>query len=209
MLTHKISLIAAGIVLASSSLCAALAKAQTTQVSQGPTSLAEAARKTREQNKDRQPTKVFTNEDIPDLKGVVSVVGTEPPAPAAETAQAGAEGAEGTKAAAGAAAAAKPEVKDEKYWRGKFAEARKKLADDSKELDVLQREYNLKQQQFYSNPNVAMREQYGRADLNKTRDDIDAKKTDVDKDKQAIADLEDQLRQAGGDPGWSRDTQDK
>jgi len=79
------------------------------------------------------------------------------------------------------------------------------MADDSKELDVLQREYNLKQQQFYQDPNVALREQYGRADLNKTQDQINTKKTDVEKDQQAIAALEDQLRQAGGDAGWARD----
>ena len=105
-----------------------------------------------------------------------------------------------------AAAAAKPAevVKDEAYWRGQFAAARKKLADDSKELDILQREYNLKEQQFYTNPNVALREQYGRADLNKTRSEIDAKTTAVAKDKQDITTLEDQLRQAGGNPGWAR-----
>jgi hypothetical protein len=200
MSTHTISRLAAGLVLASA-LCALPAHGQTATTSQ-PASLGEAARKAREQNKGRQPGKVFTNEDLSDLKGVVSVVGTEPPAPTpSETAPAA-----GTQAApaAGAPAAPKAEVKDEAYWRGQFAAARKKQADDAKELDILQREYNLKEQQFYSNPNVALREQNSRADLNKTQDDINAKKADVEKDQQAITDLENQLRQAGGDPGWSR-----
>jgi len=65
-------------------------------------------------------------------------------------------------------------------------------------------DWHLKEQQFYSNPNVALREQNSRADLNKTRDDIAAKKVDVEKDQTAITGLEDQLRQAGGNPGWSR-----
>ena len=35
----------------------------------------------------------------------------------------------------------------------KFADANKKLADDAHELDIVQREYNLKQEQYYSDPN--------------------------------------------------------
>jgi hypothetical protein len=200
MLTHSLSRLAASIMLASS-FCAPLMHGQTAPASQQAPSLGDAARKTREQSKGRQPAKVFSNEDIADLKGAVSVVGTQPPAPAAPgTGQAAAAPAAGVPAAA----APKAEVKDETYWRAQFAAARKQLASDTKELDILQREYNLKQQQFYSNPNVALREQNSRADLNKTRDDISTKKADVEKDQQAIATLEDQLRQAGGDSGWSR-----
>ena len=186
-------------VLLASSLCPILAHGQAAPAPQ-QSSLADASRKAREQNKGRQPAKVFTNEDIAELKGTVSVVGTQPPEPVAAPAVPPAP------AAQAAPAAPKPEVKDEAYWRAKFADARKKLADDSKELDILQREYNLKEQQFYTNPNVALREQTGRADLNKTRDDINTKKAAVDKDQQAITALEDQLRQAGGDAGWSRAT---
>ena len=43
-------------------------------------SLADAARKAREQKKDQpKPAKVFTNEDLAGLKGTISVVGNEPP----------------------------------------------------------------------------------------------------------------------------------
>jgi 3-oxoacyl-ACP reductase-like protein len=136
-------------------------------------------------------------------------VGPPPAEPAAapaagEAAAPAPEGAPAAAAAPAGAAAPKPEVKDEAYWRAKFAEARKKLADDTKELDILQREYNLKQQQFYLDPNVALREQNNRADLNKTLEQINTKKLDVEKDQAAITALEDQLRQAGGNPGWSR-----
>jgi hypothetical protein len=199
MWTHRISLMAAGILL-SSSLCATLGHAQAAPAAQEAPSLGEAARKAREQKGARQAGKVITNEDMGDLKGIVSVVGVEPPAPAPAP-PAPAAG------APAAPAAPAPEVKDEAYWRAQFAAARKKLADDAKELDILQREYNLKEQQFYSNPNVALREQYGRADLNKTRDDISTKQADVEKDRQAIAALEDQLRKAGGNPGWAREQQ--
>ena len=204
--------LAARIVLASS-VCAALAHGQTAPASQQAPSLGEAARKAREQNKSRQPAKVFTNENIPDLKGTISVVGTPAPEPAPAPAPApdgsasatAAPATPGTATAPAAAAGPKTEAKDEAYWRAKFAAARKQLADDTKEADILQREYNLKEQQFYSNPNVALREQNSRADLNKTRDDINTKKADVAKDQQAIAALEDQLRQAGGNAGWARE----
>jgi hypothetical protein len=211
MRTLRISHLAGGIFLASS-LCLTLTQAQTAPPPQQAPSVAEAARKAREQSRTRpQAAKVFTNEDIADLKGVVNVVGpppAEPPA-APATGAAPADGAAAPAAAEGAPAAAAqaaapPEVKDETYWRTQFAAARKKLADDTKELDILQREYNLKQQQFYMDPNVALREQNNRADLNKTLEQINAKKLDVEADQQAISALEDQLRQAGGNPGWSR-----
>ncbi len=203
MKTDRISRAVAAVLLAASIGPAALHA----QGARGQSeSVADAARRAREQSKSRQPGKVFTNEDISQLKGAVSVVGAPPePSPAPGTEAAPAAGAATAGAADKTAAAPKAEAKDEAYWRSKFADARRKLADDQKELDVLQREYNLKQQQFYMDPNVALREQYGRADLNKTLDQINAKKADVEKDQQAISALEDQLRQAGGDPGWARD----
>jgi hypothetical protein len=197
MSTHRLLRLAAGIAIASA-LSIPSAHAQNGANLPQDVSLGEAARRIREQGKNRPSGKVITNEDIGNLKGTVSIVGTEPPAPV-----------DASKEPAGAAATAAPkgEVKDEAYWRTKFADARKLLASDTKELDVLQREYNLKEQQFYSNPNVALREQNSRADLNKTRDAIETKKTDVEKDKQAISTLEDDLRHSGGEPGWAREQQ--
>ncbi len=168
------------------------AHAQTSQQD----SIVEAARKAREQQKkDQKPAKIYTNEDISQLKGDVSVVGPAPEATPAD------------KAATAAKSSGTPEetANAEASWRSKFAAARRTLADDSRELDILQREFNLKQQQFYSDPNVALREQYSRKDLDDTQAQIDAKKADVEKDRQAISDLQDALRKAGGDPGWAND----
>jgi hypothetical protein len=50
-----------------------------------------------------------------------------------------------------------------------------------------------------------MKEQYSRADLDKTQGQIDAKKQAIEKDKQALSDLEDDLRKSGGDPGWANE----
>jgi hypothetical protein len=171
-------------------------------------SVAEAARQARAQEKkEPKSAKVYTNDNITEVKGVVSVVGPPPPAPPAQKATPPAGSTAAAKPQGSTAAAqnaAKPAAKGESYWRQKFADARRTLADDSKELDILQREYNLKQQQYYSNPNVALQQQYNRSDLDKTQQQINAKKQDVAKDTQAISNLEDELRQAGGDPGWGR-----
>jgi hypothetical protein len=171
---------------------------------QSATSVVEAARKAREKKQTQRPSgKIYTNEDIAGLKGDVSVVGVAPAPPSTDTSARPAEGASAPTAGTTAPAPAPP--KDEAYWRKMFADARKKLADDSKELDILQREFNLKQQQFYSDPNVALREQNSRGDLNATQQQIEAKKTMVESDKQAIAALEDDLRRSGGNASWSNE----
>jgi chromosome segregation ATPase len=177
-----------------------------------PDSLGDAARKARAQKKDSsKPAKVFTNEDVGSLKGTISVIGNEP-APATGTDKT-AEKNDDKKPASGADAkptngadvkdAKKEQPKDELSWRAKFAAARKTLADDTKELDILQREFNLKQEQYSQDPNWAMHEQNNRADINKTQSEIDTKKQVIEKDKQALSDLEDELHKSGGDPGWA------
>jgi hypothetical protein len=213
MMIHRVFQVVTSAFLAAA-ICAPLVEAQTTAPQQAP-SVADAARKAREESRSRpQAAKVFTNEDVPNLKGIVSVVGIPPAEPAAAPAgqppttppadtTAPAPSAPG--AATPAPAAPAPQVRDEAYWRKAFADARKKLADDTRELDILQREYNLKQQQFYMDPNVALREQNNRADLNRTLEQINTKKLDVERDQQAIATLEDELRQSGGQPAWSRE----
>jgi len=170
-------------------------------------SVAEAARKAQAAKKEpAKPVRVLTNDDLDAVKGTINVVGEQPAAPADQAAS------DKTKAAADQKGqpAASPEqkgkaepAKDEAYWRSAFADARKKLAADMHELDVDQRDYNLKQQQYYSDPNTAMKEQYNRSDLTDMKKQIDDMTAALAKDKQAISDLEDQLRQAGGDPGWA------
>jgi hypothetical protein len=179
-------------------------------------SVADAARKAQAEKKpSAKPAAVLTNDNLDSLKGTISVVGEAPAPPADQASDEKADkGDKGKTPAADAKGKApgkddktaddkKSAEKGEDYWRPMFADARKKLAADAHELDVLQRDYNLKQQQYYSDPNQAMRQQYSRQDLIDTKAQIDDKTTAVAADKQAISDLEDQLRQAGGEPGWA------
>src|SRR5437660_1640685 len=81
MKNDSISHVIAGLLLAIS-FSPILVHAQAPAAQQQTQSLADAARKAREQNKNRPSGKVITNEDIPNIKGTVSVVGTPPPQPA-------------------------------------------------------------------------------------------------------------------------------
>ena len=163
--------------------------------------LVAAARKAREQKKDQagaKPPRVFNNDNIP-TQGGVSAVGQNPSA----------EAADGTEAAAGAAAApgSGPSVSsgsDEKGWRKRFDQLHKKLAQDQDELDIMQRELGVLDVQYYNDPVKSMQQGYSRSDINEKTDKIEAKKKTIEADQQAIADAEEELQRAGGDPGWAR-----
>jgi hypothetical protein len=159
---------------------------------QGQESVADAARKARAEKKDApKPKMVIDNDNLGTLSGAVNVVGEQPPADASK------------KPADDKTAKPAGPVKDETYWRKKFADANKRLADDAHELDIMQREYNLKQQQFYTDPMAALKQEYSRQDLNDSKAKIDEKTALVAQDKADISNLEDELRQAGGDAGWA------
>jgi hypothetical protein len=172
--------------------------------------LADAARKAREQKKqEAKPKKVFTNEDLGSGGDARSRgnSATTPSGTTPNTSPAG-ETKDNPKAQAGGAssdAAAPPDKNDEASWRRKFREARANLADAERELDILQREAQKAQVQYYADPQKALTEQYNRKDINEKDTKIAAKKQEVEQLKQHISDLEDELRKSGGDIGWSRE----
>ena len=165
--------------------------AQTSQPTPAqPDPLVAAARRAREEKKEQaKPGRVFTNDNLPTTGGI-SAVG--------ETTVAGS----GDKA--GASVSDNSIEAQEKTWRERFAKLRHKVEQDQQELDVMQRELGVLDVQYYSNPVKAMQQDLTRSDINKKTSDIDAKKAQVAADKQAILDAEDDLRKAGGDPGWAR-----
>jgi len=166
------------------------------QAGQQQESLADAARRARELKKDTpKQAKVFTNDNIP-KQGGISAVGEES-SPAADT-QDGASGetAKGDKD--------KAPSNDEKKWRDRFAKLRHKLEQDQGELDVMQRELGVLDLQYYNDPMKSMQQGLTRNDINDKTAKIAAKQKEVDADKQAISDAEDELRRSGGDSGWAR-----
>ena len=158
--------------------------------------LAAAARKARERQKNApKAAKVFDNDNLPTSGGISSVGETSTPQKSGKN-QAGAE--------------ANPQGNsDAAEWRAKFADLRKKLAQDQEELSVLQREAGQQMLQYYGgDPNKAVQDQQSGKPLgekyDQTKAAIDAKQKQVDADQQAISDAEDALRRAGGNPGWAR-----
>lgn len=96
-------------------------------------------------------------------------------------------------------------LQNEAQWRRRFAELHEQLDYAQRELKVLQWEWNSGLVQYYPNPNKALREEYTRREVNALAKKIRDKKAEVAQLKQAISDLEDDLRHAGGPPGWSRE----
>ena len=163
-------------------------------------SVVDAARRAQAEKKTAPKAKMtIDNDNLGTLTGTVNVVGEVPAPPEDQTKKAAAD----EKTTKTAAPGEKSPVKDEAYWRDKFAAANKKLADDAHELDILQRERNLNQEQFYTDPMASLKQEYSRKDLNDSKAKIEEKTAVVEQDKADIANLEDELRQAGGDPGWA------
>jgi chromosome segregation ATPase len=155
-------------------------------------SVAEAARKAREKAKTSAPAKkTYTNDNVPALRGNQISVMNDNGNAVKDTAT--------DQAKPGTTAEPK---KDEAYWRKRFADARTKLAIAERDLDVSQRELNLLQTQYYADPNKALQQQLTRDDINAKTTKVDEKKDEVAKLTQAIEDLKDELRHAGGEPGW-------
>ena len=162
--------------------------------------VAEAARKAREQQKVApKPKKVYTDDDVrPAASSSESGASTG-------TAASGSQGtAEKKQGAANGEDKTKGSESAETKWRKRFADQRDKIATAEKELDILQRESDKSQTQYYSDPQKALMEQNSRKDINDKDAKINAKKQEIANLKQQFADMEDQLRKSGGDPGWAR-----
>jgi predicted RNase H-like nuclease (RuvC/YqgF family) len=163
--------------------------------------VADAARKAREQQKkEAKPKKVYTEDDLSRGRGSASdqsatSTGQQAPQGASENAQAG---------ATGEANAAAEDKNDEKKWRKRFRDLREKITQSEKELDLLQRELDKAQVQYYPDPQKALMEQNDRKEIDQKTAKIDAKKKEIEQLNQRFSDLEDELRKSGGDPGWSR-----
>src|SRR5260370_553467 len=167
--------------------------------------VADAARKAREMKKNdaAKPKKVYTDDD---LQGSV-------PAPAAGPTRAAANdsGTEAAKTAQVAGDAAKggdatktEDPNSEAAWRKRFQAQREKIAKVEKEIDILGRELEKAQLEYYPDPQKALREQFDRADINKKTAKIDSKRQELDQLRQGLDDLEDQLGKPGGGTGGAR-----
>jgi hypothetical protein len=193
--SYLAALLTSALALSSIALLSVPARAQDSQQTGDP--VADAARRSREAKQNAaKPKKVYTDDDISRRK----------PTPSSTDANSAANpNAATTAAPANAAAATDEDAKNEALWRKSFKDQREKIARAEKELDLLQRETQKAQIQYYPDPQKAMNEQYTRKDINDKDAKIEAKRQEIAQLKQGLSDLEDALRKAGGNPGWSRE----
>src|SRR5258708_9902442 len=161
--------------------------------------VAEGGRKARESKKDApKPKKVYTDDDLKPAA----------PEPAPSSAAGGANGTQATGQGAGTGAKAGDKAKSEeaaedpnseKAWRKRFQAQHDKIAKAERELDVLTRELEKAQIEYYPDPQKAMTQQNTRGDINEKNAKIDAKKKELEQLRQGLEALEDQLRETGAD----------
>ena len=165
--------------------------------------MADAARKARAQQKNEpasQP-RSYTNDDVASLKGDISVVGpSRAAAPRRRHRDSGCD----------AKLRAKAPVKRMRPTGGRNLPTRAQtLADDTKELDVLQREFNLKQTAILQRPECraarAVQPQGSGQHASQNRRQEAGRR----QRQQAISDLEDELRKSGGEPGWANENRSR
>ena len=197
-----------GIVLALC-LCTAPALLAQDNTQQNSDSVADAARKSRDDKKTAsKPKKVFTEDDIaprpvtPSPQVQQPATGTAPntnpvTGEPVTTAPVNGQNSDANNTA--------PQEGDEATWRKRFKAARESLATAQKQLDILQRDLNKNEVQYYPDPQKAMQEQYSREAIKQRKAKIDAKEAEVARLKQALSDLEESLRKSGGDSGWARE----
>ena len=166
---------------------------QTSQ--QSGQSVAEAARKAKEKEKNAPKAKtVWTNDNIPNSPGEVSIVGQAPAASAASSS-------ENAPAAGNASAASSADKEKLAKERAKAAseldEAQQRLRSLKTDLGILQQEYNLDSSQLYSTPDYTKNEQ-GQAKVDAEKTAMAAKQDEVNAAQKKVDDLAKQVKALGG-----------
>jgi uncharacterized phage infection (PIP) family protein YhgE len=178
----------------------ARAQSQSGSQQSGSDPVADAARKAREDKKNAaKPKKVYTDDDVKPAAAAAATTATAAPGDASGAGATGAAGSQKTDDSG-----PKEDPNGEKAWRKRFKEQRDKLAKAETELDILQRESQKSQVQYYPDPQKALSEQNTRKDVNEKNAKIAAKQQEIAQLKQGLEDMETQLRKSGGDPGWAR-----
>lgn len=163
-------------------------------------SLAAAARRAREERKDK-PTaaKVYTNDNLP-TNSTISFVG-EAPSPAAAAKDSKAQGADAAKVSTDGQNAAKTaETKDKRSeLEAQLAAAKEQLQSAKTDLDIAQRKFALDQQTYLTDPNHSS-DKATADQLQTEQDAISAKQDEVAAAQKVVQDLEARLAAADAAP---------
>jgi chromosome segregation ATPase len=161
----------------------------------GAQSLADVARKEEARRKDvKKPSRVITNKDLKASDNVAPPVPAESQAPAPASADNADKTDDGQP---------KAEASDEQAWRQKMTDARTALERSQMHLDALQNRIDGLWAQFTAHDNYVERERI-EADHKKALAEYERVKAEIEGQKKAITDLEEQARRANVPPGWLR-----
>jgi hypothetical protein len=170
-------------------------------------SLADLSRKEEERRKTvKEPSKVYTNKDLP---SVPSSAGASSDTAAADEAKDANKAPDAAKDEKSADAKTKDKegadktVKDQAYWSSRLKELQTRLEHDEDFSDALQTRINSLTADFVNRDDPAQRAAIG-ANRDKSVAELDRLKLAIEKDRQAIADLQEEARRAGVPPGWLR-----
>jgi hypothetical protein len=167
-------------------------------------SLAEIAKKEEARRKEiKEPTKVFTNKDlVPAPTPSTSADGTA--APAAQAPGGGSKETKETKDAKDDkdGKATEP-AKDKAHWAGRLKGLQDTLDRDQTYADALQSRINALTTDFVNRGDPAQRAVIER-DRQRSIAELARLKEQIQKDKKALADLDEEARRAGVPPGWLR-----
>jgi len=160
-------------------------------------SLADVARHEESRRKQiRKPSRVLTNKDLRPSET------PPPPPPPPLEAQPPAK-AEGTTPAEPEVSDEEKRQKDEQAWRQRMTDARQALERSQMYLDALQSKINALWADFTARDDRAQREVI-ETERKKALAEYDRVKLEIEANKKAIDDLEEEARRAGVPPGWLR-----
>lgn len=170
------------------------------------TSIADAARRSREQKKEQpKGTKVWDNDTIPRKPGAVSVVGQTPAADVTDDSATKPADGDGTAASqptsTDSTSSAVPAADKSEGSKASaelaaiqtdLASAKTHLQTAKTDLDILQRKFTLDSQMYYSKPNYAA-DKDGAANISAEKSDLEAKQQEVADAQMKVDQLEAKL----------------
>jgi hypothetical protein len=167
----------------------------------GAQSLGEIAKQEEARRKTiKKPSKVYTNDSLRPEPAATAPTVPATPAPAPSSAQPAPAGAAADN---DAPAAPTPEVRDEKYWRGRIDAARAALARSQTFQDALQSRINALSADFVNRDDPAQRNVIA-ADRQKALAELDRVKQDIATAQKSITDTQEEARRANVPAGWVR-----
>jgi hypothetical protein len=166
-------------------------------------SLADVARQEAERRKEvEQPTKTFTNRDLPNAPAPSSTPAPSEPS-SAKPAGAAASGGKSDEGKTAGKETGSDKSKDQKYWADRQKALHDKLQEDKVIADALQSRINALTTDFVNRDDPAQRAVIG-SDRQKAIDELASVKDAIVADTKAIADFEEDARKAGVPAGWLR-----